>query len=315
MTPAADLILGIDGGGTSTEAWLAKRPGEVVGRGRAGASNAKAVGASAARQSLDQAIAAAFNDAGLQIATVAAACLGLAGLDHPDDREVLDGWANEARWARKLVLVNDGDLVIAAGTAEGWGIGVIAGTGSIAVGRSPTGRSARAGGWGHLFGDEGSAYYVALAACRQIARRTDGRDPRIDGDDPLADALCRALSVPDPDRMVSALYAPEFDRTRIAALAPAVLEAAKRDPKVADTLLRPAGEALAEQAAAAAASLGMTSGLLPLAMAGGFLLSSQVISTALLEALQRRGYQVTSKAVHDPVEGALVLAERARGGH
>ena len=67
------------------------------------------------------------------------ACLGLAGFDRPDDRAVLAGWADEARVARRLVLVNDGDLVVAAGTPEGWGVGVIAGTGSIAVGRAPTG--------------------------------------------------------------------------------------------------------------------------------------------------------------------------------
>ena len=314
MTPTDNWILGIDGGGTSTEAWLAKGVGEVVGRGRAGASNAKAVGTASARKSLEQAITEAFAEAGVPRATVAAACFGLAGLDHPDDRESVNDWANQMRWARQVVLVNDGDLLIAAGTPEGWGSGVIAGTGSIAVGRSPSDSSARAGGWGHLFGDEGSAYYVTLAAFRQVARRTDGRDPRREGSDPLAEALCRALSVPDPERMVSALYAPEFDRTRIASLAPAVIEAAKHDPSVAETLLRPAGEALAEQAAAAARGLGIHSGPLPVAMAGGFLLSSEIISAALLDGLTRRGYNVTAKAVPDPVEGAIVIAERARAG-
>ena len=311
MDAKSDLILGIDGGGTSTEAWLAERGGEVVGRGRAGPSNVKAVGEVAARKSLDQAIAEAFLDARRKVATVSAACFGLAGLDHPDDRARLNAWANEAQWAKTVVLVNDGDLVIAAGTPEGWGVGVIAGTGSIAVGRSKTGISSRAGGWGHLFGDEGSAYYVTLAAFRQVARRTDGRDPQRIGGDPLAEALCRALSVPDPHRIVSALYAPEFDRTRIASLAPAVLEAAAMDAEVAETLLKPAGEALAEQAAAAATAFGVSSGALPLAMAGGFILSSPAVISAMLDSLGRRGFEVTAKAVHDPVEGAIVLAERA----
>ena len=71
-----------------------------------------------------------------------------------------------------LCSVNDGDLVVAAGTPEGWGVGLIAGTGSIAVGRAPDGRTARAGGWGHLIGDEGSAYGVVLDALRL------GRPPR-----------------------------------------------------------------------------------------------------------------------------------------
>ena len=132
------MLLGVDGGGTSTEAWLAEVGGEVLGRGVSGPSNAKAVGMEAARQALDAALDAAFDDAGLEPAPVDAACLGLAGFDRPDDRTILTGWADEARLARRLVLVNDGDLVVAAGTPEGWGVGVIAGTGSIAVGRAPT---------------------------------------------------------------------------------------------------------------------------------------------------------------------------------
>ena len=85
---------------------------------------------------------------GLEPAPVEVACLGLAGFDRPDDRKILAGWADEARLARRLVLVNDGDLVVAAGTPEGWGVGVIAGTGSIAVGRTKDSHAARAGGWG-----------------------------------------------------------------------------------------------------------------------------------------------------------------------
>ena len=152
-------LLGVDGGGTATEAWLAEPGCRVLGRGTAGPSNAKAVGLDAARRALDAAICAAFDNAGLAPVPVTMACLGLAGFDRPDDRKILAGWVNEACWADRLVLVNDGDLVVAAGTPEGWGVGVIGGTGSIAVGRASDGRTARAGGWGHLIGDEGSALW------------------------------------------------------------------------------------------------------------------------------------------------------------
>ena len=148
--------------------------------------------------------------------------------------------------------MNDGDLVVAAGTPEGWGVGVIAGTGSIAVARAPDGRKARAGGWGHLIGDEGSAYGTVLAALRKVARRADRRDPSTVQPDPLTAHLCRALGISGPDQLVSALYAPGFDRSKIAALAPAVLAAAALDPSIADELLRPAGIELAQMAIAAA---------------------------------------------------------------
>jgi N-acetylglucosamine kinase-like BadF-type ATPase len=304
-------FLGVDGGGTSTEAWLAEPGGRILGRGRSGPSNAKAVGLEAARRALDSAIRAAFDDAGLAPAPVDVACLGLAGFDRPDERQVLAGWADEARWAHRRVLVNDGDLVVAAGTPEGWGVGVIAGTGSIAVGRTPDGRTARAGGWGHLIGDEGSAYALVLDALRLVARRADGRDPRPSGPDPLTQRLCAALGVTPASRIVTALYAPEFNRARIAALAPEVLAACAEAPDDGARLLAPAGAALAEMVAAVARSLGWPSGVLPLAAAGGFLLSAAAVHQAMIDSLAQRGYPAVVTPVPDPARGAIILAERA----
>ncbi len=304
-------LLGVDGGGTSTDAWLAVPGVRILGRGKSGPSNAKAVGLNRARQALDAAIRAAFDDAQLVPAAVDVACLGLAGFDRPDDRRILAAWANEAHWAHRMVLANDGDLVIAAGTPEGWGIGVIAGTGSIAVGRTADERTARAGGWGHLIGDEGSAYAVVLDALRLVARRADGREPRPAESDPLTERLCAALGVTQASQIVMTIYAPEFDRSRMAALAPDVLAACATSPEDAQRLLTPAGAALAEMVVAAARSLGWLSGTLPLAAAGGFLLSATPVLQALIEGLARQGYQPSVTHVPDPVRGAVVLAERA----
>lgn len=311
MTGEGRLLLGVDGGGTSTDAWLAAPGGAVLGRGKAGASNAKAVGADRARAALGAAIAAAFVDAGLDPRPADSACLGLAGFDRPDDRAVLARWSAEQGWARRLTHANDGDLVVAAGTPEGWGVGLIAGTGSIAVGRTPDGRTARAGGWGHLIGDEGSAYDVVLSALRLVARRADGREPRPTGPDRLTETLCAALGAPEPSRIVPVLYDPVFDRARIAGLAPAVLDAARDDPALSRLLLHPAAAALAAMTTAVARALGLNSGRLPLALAGGFLLSAAAVSRALLDDLRGAGYDVDATPVPEPVRGAVVLAERA----
>jgi N-acetylglucosamine kinase-like BadF-type ATPase len=304
-------LLGIDGGGTSTEALLAEPGGCILGRGVAGPSNAKAVGAEAARRAIDAAIHAAFHAAGLGPAPADAICLGLAGFDRPDDREVLAGWADEAHWARRLVMVNDGDLVVAAGTPDGWGVGVIAGTGSIAVGRAPDGRTARAGGWGHLIGDEGSAYRVVLDALRLVARRIDGRDLHPPGRDPLTERICAALGVAVVPQIVTAIYSADFDRAKIASLAPEVLAACAEAPELGELLLVPAGAALAEIIAAVARSLGWPSGVLPVAVAGGFLLSATVVLDGMIDCLHRWGYRVNLTPVADPARGAIILAERA----
>jgi N-acetylglucosamine kinase-like BadF-type ATPase len=255
MTTQPALLLGIDGGGTSTEAWLADWTGSVLGRGRAGPSNAKAIGAEAARRALNQAIVGAFNDAGIDRKPADVACLGLAGFDRPDDRALLQEWCTAENWAHRLLVVNDGDLLLAAGTAEGWGIGVISGTGSIAVGRSPDGKTARAGGWGYLFGDEGSAYSVALAALRWIARTHDGRTPAPARPDVLVSQICEALGASGPTELVTAVYRSSVDRPRIAALAPLVAAAAEEHSLAAGAILAEAADELAQAVLAVACQL------------------------------------------------------------
>lgn len=308
------LYLGVDGGGTSTVALLGLADGTIAGRGHGGPSNAKAVGTAAARTALEEAIAEAFATAGLWPRAVAVACLGVAGFDRPEDKALLGEWSVSGNWAERLVLVNDGDLVVAAGTPEGWGVGVIAGTGSIAVSRAPDGRKSRAGGWGVTFGDEGSAYAVSVAALRLVARRVDGRDPAPADPDPLTESVCRALKIDGPGKIVSAVYAPGVDRTRIAGLVPAVMEAVAKDPALVDLLIKPAARDLGETAAAAARSLGWHSGPLPIGLAGGFLVAAKPLAEALLEDLRARGYDPTATLVEEPAEGGLNLARRAHAG-
>lgn len=308
------MILGMDGGGTVTTTWIADADGNVLGRGHSGPSNIKAVGANAARNSLDLSILAAFQDAGLEVSPIEASCLGLAGFDRPADKEWLEAWASESAWARRLVLVNDGDLVVAAGTPDGWGVGVIAGTGSIAVGRDRDGRKSRAGGWGFILSDEGSAFAVSVAALRRVARYADGRNPNRPDGDPLSRRVFAALGIPSIDGLVATVYGNGLDRAKLAWLAPSVVEAAEEDPSIVAEILHPAAGELSEMVCAVARNLGWSGGPLPLAMAGGFLLRSSVISDRLLELLAEEGYDVKATAVWEPVEGAMVLARRALVG-
>ncbi|MBX6314484.1 MAG: N-acetylglucosamine kinase, partial [Isosphaeraceae bacterium] len=212
-----------------------------------------------------------------------------------------------------LVLVNDGELVLAAGTPEGLGVAIIAGTGSIAVGCAADGRPARAGGWGHLFGDEGSAYAAALAGLRLVAQRADGRRPPPEGGDALTEGLCRALGINGPAGLIAAVYGRGLDRTALASLAPAVVAAGDADPVVRSEILEPAGRELARMVLAVVRALDLTAiaPSLPLAMGGGFLLGAPTVAQVLLDELDRQGLSVSATPVSDPVSGALVLARKA----
>jgi N-acetylglucosamine kinase-like BadF-type ATPase len=310
------LLLGVDGGGTSTVAWLADREGNLRGRGLAGPSNARVIGDEPARQALIASITSAFEDAGLDPCRVASCCLGLAGFDRPAEKALLERWNTEHGWAEHLVLVNDGDLLLAAGTPEGWGIGVVAGTGSIAVGRAPDGCTGRAGGWGPLFGDEGSAYWVALAALRAMARAADGRVHALSPTDPLPGRICELFDVTRSAELIGAIYTPGVDRARIARVATLVVAAAQERSELAATILSEAAEELALAVLAVARALGLlersATAAYPLALAGGFLLASPPLCDALLARLRIAGappHRVTP--VPDPVFGALTLARRA----
>lgn len=307
------LVLGVDGGGTSTVTWLARvADGAIVGQGEAGPSNAKAVGVEAARRALEDSRSRAFEAAGIAPRRVAVACLGLAGFDRPDDRAMLGEWVDD--WCDRLVLVNDAELVIAAGTPGGWGVAVIAGTGSICVGRAPDGRIARAGGWGHLIGDEGSAYRIALEGLRLVAQRTDGREMPAGEPDPLSVAACEAFGVDQPEAIISRIYDGTWDRTRLAALAPIVSKAATNGDEAALDLIQHEGEALAQMVGSVCEKLGWLETLdepLPLALAGGFLVRTPTLQEALIETIEEIGFTVSRSAVEEPVAGAVTLARRA----
>ena len=119
------------------------------------------------------------------------------------------------------------------------------------------------------------------------------------------------LGLANPGQIVTTIYSPEFTRTKIASLAPEILKVCAEVPETGDQLLAPAGAALAEMISAVAQSLGWTSGLLPLAIAGGFLLSAKLVRQRMIDQLMQQGYQLDITSVTDPVRGALVLAEQA----
>jgi N-acetylmuramic acid 6-phosphate etherase len=308
-SPSEELYLGIDGGGTHTVALLGDRAGTVLGRGTAGPSNRQAVGTERAMAALDEAVSAAFAAAGRTRGPVASACLGLAGADRPEDQAVIREWAERVRLAGQVEVTSDAAILLAAGTPEGWGLVLIAGTGSIAFGRAADGRRARAGGWGHLLGDEGSAYALVIAALQAVARAADGRGPATS----LTERLLARLGVSQPQGLIAAVYRSGRDRADLAALAPLVVEAAE-DDAVAAAIVEEAAAELAQAGAAVALQLGW-SGPLPVALAGGLLLGSEGYRERVLRRLRSLDVQPGAVAlVEEPARGALQLARAYPAG-
>lgn len=298
-------ILGIDGGGTSTVAFLADASGVILGRGLGGPSNIQGVGVESALKALDAAIDEAFSTANLTRSKVAAVCLGLAGIDRQEGLDIIHDWAGRVSLAEKILVANDATLLLAAGTPDGWGLAVIAGTGSIAFVKTQSGELGRCGGWGYLMGDEGSAYRIAVQGLRAACRAFDGIGPttRLTAD------YVQKMNLNDAPDLIPAVYRGAWDRSAIAGLAPLVLEAAEAGDAVAFQIVSEEASELARTAAGAVRVYGLPTVNLPVALAGGVITLNENYRRLFLNALAECGISPSSvELVTDPVLGAIVLA-------
>jgi len=301
------LILGIDGGGTKTVAWLASpRPNsQILGRGTSGPSNQRAVGPVLAMKNLDAAVESAFENAGLNRQTVHAACLGLAGVDRPSDRGAVLQWADDARLALRVRVVNDAVPLLFAGPGNGTGIALIAGTGSLAWGRNSMGQTARAGGWGYLLGDEGSAFALGTAALKAVIMAADGRAEET----ALLQPVLESLKISSTAEIVPAVYSSEIPRAVLAGLAPLLFQPELQEDAAVRHIVHQAAQDLATMTDSVARQLHMPAPY-PLAVTGSVLLQQETYRTAILQALTQSGCATPSVTlVPDAAEGAIRLAE------
>jgi N-acetylmuramic acid 6-phosphate etherase len=301
---AADLVIGVDGGGTSTVALVATEK-EILGRGASGPSNLQAVGVTRALQAIQDAIIAAFAAAQRRPGEARAIVLGLAGADRPQEQKLIKSWVDRVGIARDCDVVSDARILLAAGTPEGWGMALIAGTGSIAFGRTRDGTMGRSGGWGYLLGDEGSGYALVMAALQAIVHGDDGRGAKTT----MTERVLEAMGLSQPIDLIPAVYRGGWDRTALSALAPHVIAAAEAGDAVAGRIVGDAARQLADTVVAAARKLKLPNRKLPLAMTGGTLLESGYYRAQVLTALERQDVQAEPVTlVHEPAEGAVRLA-------
>jgi N-acetylmuramic acid 6-phosphate etherase len=302
------LILGIDGGGSHTLALLARLEGsswKIIGRGGAGPSNLHACGSASSVRALDAAVAGAFVNAGLPRGIVQAVSFGMAGVDRLEDQATIRDWATRADIATNIDVVNDAAILLAAGTPQGWGLAIIAGTGSIAYGRTADGRTARAGGWGYLLGDEGSGYAIAMKGLQAACRAADGAAASTQ----LLNALLSQMNLREPSELIGAIYGGNWPRKQVAALAPRVLEVAANGDATAMAIVEHAATGLAVTACTVARRLYTEKQTIPLALTGGLVVQSELFRNQLLRSLEMQSVTATPVTlVTEPAEGALKRA-------
>ncbi len=255
---AMEYVVGIDAGGTKTTGLLADADGRVLREARVGGANLRVHGELAVEKTLFALLEL------LNPPQVDALCLGIAGVDSEGDRSLLVEMFRRLGLRRRVAIVHDAWIALVAGSPTRTGIVLVAGTGSIAFGVDPSGKTARSGGWGYLLGDEGSAYWLGHAAVRLGVRATDGRGPQT----LLFDRICAQLGISEPRDLVEWFYGQEQVRTRIAELAGIVERAAADGDEAAQDLLDQAARHLARAARAVDRQLNLD-GEYPLVLSGG----------------------------------------------
>ncbi len=255
-------VLGIDAGGTKTVGILADAHGRVIAEARGSGANLQAAGELEVEKVLHHVMEAVLSQTD---ALPAAICLGIAGVDRPEDAEAVRGIMRRIGFKTPTLVVNDALVALVAGAGEKPGVVLVAGTGSIAYGRDAGGRAARAGGWGYLLGDEGGGYWIGRSALSAVVRQYDGRGPAT----LLTDLILERLNLASPTALIREIYERDVQRQTITGLASLVQTAMERHDAVAADILARAGAELSSAVASVIARLEMRGDVFPTILAGG----------------------------------------------
>jgi N-acetylglucosamine kinase len=301
------LFLGVDGGQSSTTVLIGDESGRVLGAGEAGPCNHAGAEEGRARfeSAVKEGLEAACARAGLDAATVRfeSACLGMSG--GPEDKQTI--LAGTLR-TEHLMVTTDAAIALSGATATGQGIAAIAGTGSITFGRNAEGRTARAGGWGYIFGDEGGGFDIARQALRAALRMEEGWGPPTS----LRQALLEATGARNANEALHLFYTAEWPRARVAALASLADVAADEGDAVAMAILNGAAVELAMLVAAVRSQLWKPGDAVEVAYIGG-VFGSRTVRERFHMLVELESGNRCGSPRHGPAEGALLEAYRAVG--
>ncbi|MFG1933406.1 N-acetylglucosamine kinase [Mycobacterium sp. NPDC048908] len=303
--------LGVDGGGSKTAFALIDDAGHVLARATAPTSYYFNDGFDVVERVLAQGVSEVCRQAGISSEDIDAAFFGIPGYgEASEDIERLDAVPEHVLGHHRYTCNNDMVCGWAGSLACEDGINVISGTGSMTYGERQ-GIGHRVGGWGELFGDEGSAYWVAAQGLNAFSRMSDGRLER----GPLYGLLKERLQLAGDLDVVSLVIEKwSGNRSSIAALSSTVCEAARADDAVAMRILSQAADELVMLIETTRKLVGFTDQeTVPVSYSGG-MFSDEGFLARFLAALQRQPAKYDlQRPLLDPALGAALYAAKHSG--
>lgn len=303
-----DVILAIDGGGSRTRCLAIDKHGQTVSKSQSGPSNHLLVAADIVRRSLTEAIDQTLELGRLNRDDIVCLSAGLAGVDFDGaDAPAMEELLRDLGFAQTVV---NGDMVIAHAGAFGKqeGVMALAGTGSAILGIGAGGKRVKIGGWGPIYGDEGSAYRIGQMALRAAARNYDGRGPKTS----LTEVLLNALGLHEFRETVSRVYIEGAESRDIAALSSVAYDAAVAGDEVARKIFLQAGEELAESVAGAIWQLDFTGTEVLVSYQGAVLEACALVRERFAGSLKNMFPNIAIIPPRfEPVIGAYLLGRQA----
>ncbi len=296
------ILVGVDAGASRNTAFAADDSLKLLARasGAPGAVHPGAVreSAEAILDTVRRVLAESHAD------RAAALVVGAAGAGREPERSDLERALTAAAVAGAVRVTTDIEIALVAAFGEGPGILVLAGTGSGACARLPSGETKRTGGHGWQFGDEGSGYALARGALSAIARASDGRGPAT----ALTDTLAKVARAGTADELLQ--WARTAPRSAVADLATTVQQAAQESDPIAQQLVDDAARELVAHVRPLRSQF-PAGRAVPLAMAGGLVRGQTPVRQAVTRMLGREvpGLTLLDDLV-EPPRGALRLAQR-----
>ena len=244
-----------------------------------------------------------LREAGFEGAEFEAACLGFSG--GAADK---DAYVRELIKAKRFLITHDAFVALMGATAGDPGVVTIAGTGSIAFGRNGEGKTARAGGWGYAFGDEGGGFDLVRQALRAALRHEEGWGPKT----ALREALLSSAGATSANDLLHRFYTDEYPRERVAAFSKLVDRAARDGDAVAREILLAAAQQLATLSSAVRAQIFDANAACRISYLGGVFRSEMLLGRYRMLMELEETHRV-AEPVYGPAAGALIEAYRVAG--
>lgn len=300
-----DYIIGIDGGGTKTVLKLADLEGKLILENEGGSCNINSMGEEAVESMIKELIASTMLKSSIKLKEVKAICIGTAGVDTDKDKLILEQIIRNCGFENKIIAVNDSEIALYGGVGKEEGIILISGTGSICFGKNAEGESKRAGGWGHLIGDEGSAYYIGINALNKIIKGYD----EIEEKTVMTDIILDYLKLKTAEDLIEFVYRSGAGKSDIAALAKLVDKAYKEGDTLAEEILLKSAFELFLISKAVIDHLKLNNKDITLAINGSVITKNELIYSEFNRLLKKNYPRIkVEKVKYDAAWGAVMLA-------